>query len=116
MSSKRSADRSEESRETESYAEGTVLTRLLGSGAKVKLLAAFLADPEFDHTVTEIAELAGVSRKTVYEHLDDLLELGVVEQTRESGGSPRYRLDKENPGAKRLAQLEWELMDLVGDE
>lgn len=105
--------------EARGYAQGTVLTKLLGDGPKVSILAAFLADPdpEFDYNVTEIAELAGVSRNTVYRHRDDLLEFGVIVKTRESGGSPRYKLNKENPAAKRLAQLEWDLMEqLYADE
>lgn len=99
--------------ESEVYAEGTALTELFGDGPKVKILATFLADPDFDHNVTDIARLSGVTRKTVYNHLDDLLELGVVEKTRETGGSPRYKIDKENEAAKLLGQLEWELIDLA---
>lgn len=104
--------------EEESYAEGTVLTKLLGDGPKVSILTAFLADPDpdFDYNVTEIAELAGVSRNTVYRHIDDLLQLGIIVKTRESGGSPRYKLNKENPAAKRLGQLEWDLMEHLYSE
>jgi len=104
---------------SEAYAEGTVLTKLLGDDPKVLILASFLADPDpnFDYTVTEIAELAGVSRNTVYRHIDDLLEIGVITKTRESGGSPRYKFNKDNPAAKRLGQLEWDLMrHLYADE
>lgn len=97
--------------ESEAYAEGTALTKLLGEGPKVKILAAFLAEPDLDHNVTDVARLAGVTRKTVYSHLDDLLELGVVEQTRETGGSPRYKIDTDDAAAKKLAELEWELVD-----
>lgn len=103
-------------RDSEVYAEGTALTELFGDGPKVKILAAFLAEPDFDHNVTDIARLSGVTRKTVYKHLDDLLELGVVEKTRETGGSPRYKLDKENEAAKLVGQLEWELIDLAFGE
>ena len=39
----------------EAYAEGTALTKLLGDGPKVKILSAFLADPDWDHNITEIA-------------------------------------------------------------
>ena len=102
----------------EAYAEGTVLTKLLGDGPKVAILSALLADAdqEFDYTITEIAELAGVSRNTVYRHIDDLIELDAVVKTRESGGSPRYKLNKENQAAKRLAQLEWDLMEQLYSE
>ncbi|WP_396614113.1 winged helix-turn-helix domain-containing protein (plasmid) [Haloferax sp. S1W] len=100
----------------EPYAEGTALTALLGDGPKVKILAAFLAEPDFDLNVTEVANMAGVSRNTVYRHIDDLTELGVVIKTRETGGSPRYKINKDNVAAKKLAELEWELIDLVFDD
>lgn len=99
----------------EAYADDSALTVLLGDSPKVAILAAFLADPDpdFDYNVTEIANLAGVSRNTVYRHLDDLKEIGVITKTRETGGSPRYKFNKDNPAAKRVAQLEWELMDIL---
>jgi DNA-binding transcriptional ArsR family regulator len=100
----------------DAYADGAALALLLGDGPKVRMLSAFLAEPDFDHTVTEIADLAGVSRNTVYRHLDDLRDLGVVVETRESGGSPRNQIDVDNPAAKKLAELEWELIDLAFEE
>ncbi|MDS0223658.1 winged helix-turn-helix domain-containing protein [Haloarcula sp. S1AR25-5A] len=100
------------------YAEDSALTQLLGNGPKVSIIAAFLADPdpEFDYNVTEIADLAGVSRNTVYRHLDDLVDIGVIQKTRESGGSPRYKLNEDNAAAKRMAQLEWDLIDVLYEE
>jgi DNA-binding transcriptional ArsR family regulator len=100
----------------EVYAEGTALTEMLGGGPKVKMLSAFLAEPEYDLNKTEIADMAGVSRNTVYRHLDDLTEMGVVIETRETGGNQRYKINKDNPAAKKLAELEWELIDIVFDE
>lgn len=100
----------------EPYADETALTKLLGDGPKVKILAAFLADPEWDHNITEIAEMAGVSRNTVYRHIEDLLELGVIKKTRERGGSKQYQINKDNLAAKKLAELEWELIDIAFEE
>lgn len=99
--------------EDESYPEGTALMKLLGDGPKVKILAAFLADSEWDHNITEIAEIAGVSRNTVYRHIDDLTALGVVKETRERSGSTHYQINKENPAAKKLGELEQELIDII---
>lgn len=95
------------------YAEGAALTEMLGDGPKVKILSAFLAEPDYDLNKTEVAEMAGVSRNTVYRHLDDLTEMGVVVETRETGGSQRYKINKANPAAKKLAELEWELIDVL---
>jgi DNA-binding transcriptional ArsR family regulator len=113
-----SARNESEQTDAEAYAEGTVLTHLLGDGPKVRILSAFLADPDpdFDYNITEIAEMAGVTRNTVYRHIDDLLEIGVITQTRETGQSKRYKLNKDNPAAKRLAQLEYDLMETIYEE
>lgn len=103
--------------EDEVYAEGTALTEMLGDGPKVKILSAFLAEPEYDLNKTEVADMAGISRNTVYRHLDDLTEMGVVIETRETGSSQRYKINKDNAAAKKLAELEWELIDvLFGEE
>lgn len=92
--------------ETESYAEDTPLTHLFGSGARVKIIAALLGEKDNDLNTTDIARLAGVARSTVYQHLDDLVELGVVERTRSVGDSPMYRIDPESEVAEHLDMLE----------
>ena len=99
-----------------SYAEGSVLTLLLGNNPKVKILASLLSENDHDINATDIARLAGVSRSTVYRHLDDLQELGVVVHTRDVGGSPMYRINRDSQVAEDLAQLEWDLLDVVPEE
>ena len=99
--------------ESEAYAKDGVLTELLGDGPKVKMLTALLSepDPDVDYNVTELARLAGVSRTTVYRHLEDFTELEVLVETRTSGASPRYKLNEDHPAVERLGQLEWELAE-----
>lgn len=53
-----------------------------------------------------VVELAGVARSTVYDHLDDLRELGVIEHTRDVGGSPMYQLNEDSDIAEELVWLE----------
>lgn len=93
----------------DNYAENTPLTKLFGNGARTKIIAALLKQTD-DVNVSTIAELAGMSRSTVYDHLDDLVETGIVVQTREVGSSKLYKIDKENELAKHLAKLEWGLV------
>lgn len=96
------------------YAEGSALTRLFGNHPKVKILAALLSESDRDITKSDIAELAGVHRTTVYDHLEDLEELGVVEETRRVKGSPMYQINRDSKVAEDVAQLEWDLMDIFG--
>lgn len=93
-----------------SFADQTALTSLLGDHPKVKILAVLLSEGR-DINVSQIAEQAGMSRSTVYKHMDDLRDLGVVEKTREIRGSPLYQMNRESETAKKLGQLEWSLLD-----
>lgn len=100
---------------TDSYAEHTVLTTLVGESPQAKILAVLLKTPH-DINTSRIAELGGMSRSSVYRYIDSLINLGVVEKTREVGGSPLYQINEESPVAQRLAELEYELVDVVADE
>ena len=90
----------------EAYADDTPLIHLFGSGARVKIVAALLGEEGTDLNVSDIARLAGVARSTVYDHLDELRELGVVEHTRDVGDSPMYRFDAESEVGEYVAKLE----------
>lgn len=92
------------------FAEHTALVELFGNHPKVKILVSLLSKGH-DINVSQIAVLAGTSRSTVYNHLDDLIELNVVEHTRNVGGSPMYQINRDSQVAKKIAQLEWELID-----
>jgi len=102
--------------ENETYAEGTALTRVFGETAKVKIIAALLSESDVDLNATDLADLAGVHRTTLYDHLEDLQELGIVEQTRKVGGSPMYRINRDSAVAEDIAQLEWDLLDVIAEE
>ncbi|USZ66705.1 winged helix-turn-helix domain-containing protein [Halorussus salilacus] len=90
----------------DSYAEDSPFTPLFGQPARTKILAAFVSERGRDLNVSYVAKLAGVARSTVYDHLDDLQELGVVEHTRDVGGSPMYQLNEDSDIAEELVRLE----------
>lgn len=71
---------------------GTRWEQLLGTGAKPAMLLTFVANHNRDLNKTEIADAADVSEMTVHRNIDDLLELGVVENTRKAGNAPMYQL------------------------
>lgn len=92
--------------ETVPFAEQTAVIGVLGDHPKVKILSVLSNEPR-DISVSRIAELSGMSRSTIYDHLDDLQNLSIVRNTREMGGSPLYELNKNDEVAKRFAQLQW---------
>ncbi|WP_436347048.1 helix-turn-helix domain-containing protein [Natronorubrum sp. FCH18a] len=100
---------------SQNYTENVALTNLFGDNPKVKILAVLLQQGR-DVNVSTIADVGGMSRSSIYRHIDDLLELGVVKKTREIGGSPLYQINKGSQVAKKLAELEWVLVDEVANE
>lgn len=96
----------QESREVEPYAEGTPLPLIFGDTPKTKIIAALLSEASRDINISDIARLAGVSRSAVYEHLDDLIDLNIVEETREMGGSTLYQINTESALVEQIAELE----------
>lgn len=106
----------ESKNQDETYAQGTALTKLFGDAPKVKILASMLSESDHDLNITQIAELAGIHRTTVYDHLEDLVEIGVVEETRTVGGSQMYQINKDSKVAEDVAKLEWDLLDAIGQE
>lgn len=94
--------------ETDHYGEEAPLTYLFGDTARVKIIGAFVAERGRDVSVSDISRLAGVARSTVYNHLDSLERMGVIEHTRdiEGGHSPLYQLNDDSQIAELCYKLE----------
>lgn len=94
--------------DAEAYADDAPLLHLFGSPARTKIISVFVAERERDLTKSEVARQAGIARSTVYDHLDDLQELGVIEHTRDtqSGQSARFQLAEDSEIAEHLYKLE----------
>jgi DNA-binding transcriptional ArsR family regulator len=90
----------------EAFADDTPLVWLMGRPARARILSVFVDERSRDLSVSEIAEQAGIARSTVYDHLDDFVELGIVENTRKAGVSERYQLDMDNDIAELLYKLD----------
>jgi DNA-binding transcriptional ArsR family regulator len=95
-----------ELQQNEAYADDTPLTQVFGDSARVKILAAMVSEAEHDLNVTDIAELAGVARSTVYDHLEELQALHLVVKTREVGGGPMYQINNDSEIVKRITEIE----------
>ncbi|MFD1588522.1 winged helix-turn-helix domain-containing protein [Halorientalis brevis] len=76
---------------TEAYADDTPLVELFGENARTRILAAIVGNRKRELSVSELAREAGVARKTVYDHIDELVEIDAVE-AREGGQGNRYTL------------------------
>lgn len=90
----------------EAFADGHPYMEIFGSPGRAKILAAFVSERGRDVTISYVAKLAGVARSTVYDHIDELEQWGVIKPTREMGQSTYYTLDTDNDLAHELYRLE----------
>lgn len=90
--------------ETECFADGSPITTVFSNRKRTKILAAFVSERDREITVSYAAQLAGVARSTVYNHLDDLEEMGVIEEV-DMGDSSLWTLT-DSDLAHELYRLE----------
>ena len=78
-----------------------LLNELFGENARIKILEELLTYVDSFLTAEEISRMAEVSSKTVYIHMNQLEEIGILEV--EKKGAKRFKL---NPNDERVLALE----------
>lgn len=100
---------------TEAYADDTPLLELFGDTARTRIISA-LVGTDVDLSASELARQAGIARPTLYDHLEDLEALGVLEAARETAQGKRYQL-AEGALGEQLERTEGvALRNLLRDE
>src|SRR5437899_5116569 len=85
-----------------------MFTEIFGDAPRVRLLD-FLADhPDFDYTISQMAEFADVARPTVYKLVAELQGQDMITLTRSVGDSKFYRLNIANPRIVSMLQMDFE--------
>src|SRR6266566_7934899 len=85
-----------------------MFTEIFGEAPRVRLLD-FLADhPDFDYTISQMAEFADVARPTVYKLVAELQGQDMITLTRSVGDSKFYRLNVANPRIVSMLQVDFE--------
>ncbi len=74
-----------------------------------RVLDFLLTFDEFDYSLTEIAENAGVGYSTLMLMWPKLEEKGIVVCMRKVGKSKMFMIHRENPVVQELAKLHWEI-------
>lgn len=77
-----------------------ILRELFGETSRIKILEELLTYSDDFLTADEIARMSDVSSKTVYVHLNQLSEIGIVEVKK--GSYKKFRL---NPSDERVMAL-----------
>lgn len=83
----------------------TAFTPIFGDAPHARVLDFLLEGAAPDHTITEIARGAGVARPTVYKVVDDLLDAGIMRETRTVGNSRFFGLDRRSRAVRELARV-----------
>src|SRR3989344_4709581 len=61
----------------------------------------------FDFNMTDMAREANISYNSLLSFFDEFLKKGIIVKTRKVGKSDMYKLNLENPIAKRFLQFAW---------
>ena len=82
---------------------------VMGEHPMNKVLDFLLTFDEFDYSLTEIAQNAGVSYSTLMLFFSKLEANSIVKCTRKVGKSKMFMINKENPVVQDLIKLHWQI-------
>jgi len=85
------------------------LQKLFGDSAIAKILDYLTLFKSFDYPKTEISRNSGVAWKTLYRIWPIIEKYGLVVRTRQIGRAKLYKLNEENPIAKALNDLAFQI-------
>lgn len=77
----------------------------LGDNPNTRLLLFLITGREFDYSLTDIAENAGISWTTLHRIFPGLEKQEIVVKTREIGRAKLYKLNQQNQEVKKLVVL-----------
>lgn len=72
----------------------------------MKVIDFLLNNKEFDYSLTDIAKGADVGWTTLHQFWPELVNLGIVKKTRKIGRAELYIIDKTNPLAQKLMEVD----------
>ena len=79
-------------------------TAVFGDAPHVRVVDFLLEADAPDHTITSIARGASVARPTVYKVIEDLIEVGLLSETRTVGNSRFFALNERSRAVRALAK------------
>ncbi|HEX9340338.1 MAG TPA: hypothetical protein VF992_04105 [Thermoplasmata archaeon] len=85
-----------------------MFTDIFGNAPRVRLLDFLTDHPDFDYTISQMAEFGEIARPTVYKLVEELLGQDMLTFTRSVGDSKFYRLNVANPRIVSMLQVDFE--------
>lgn len=78
----------------------------MGDSPTVRVIDFLLTERDMDFSITDLADNAGVGRATLYRMWDALIRNQIIVHTRDIGKARLFKLNKANPGVKKLIELD----------
>ena len=92
--------------------EESAFRRVFGSSPMIKVLDFLLAERGlYDYTLSDISVNSGVSWSSLHRIFPELVEIGIVEQTRAIANAKLYRLNEKNPLVQELIRMDEKISD-----
>ena len=84
---------------------GNAFLEFLGKNPNTRLLEFLITGREFDYSLTDMAENAGIGWSTLHRILPRLEKQQIVVKTREIGRAKLYKLNRKNIEVKKLVEI-----------
>ena len=83
-----------------------LLSELFGDFPQVKIVETFAENYNETLSGPDIARMTGVTKATVYSHINKLLKEDIVRKVKKVGKTQLYQLNNDNPKSKMILMLE----------
>ena len=83
-----------------------ILSELFGDCAQVKIVETFAENHNETLSRPEISRMTGVTKATVYAHINKLLKEEIIKKAKKVGKTQLYQLNNDNTKAKMILMLE----------
>src|SRR3989338_156668 len=89
----------------------SIFLEIFGDSPINQVLDFLVVFDRFDYTMADIAVKSGVSYSTLKTLLKELIARGLIVQSRVSGKSKMYKLNKNNPLVQKFVKFYWQVTD-----
>ncbi|MFH0986654.1 MAG: hypothetical protein V1911_01255 [Candidatus Micrarchaeota archaeon] len=93
----------------------SLFLKIFGGSPIIKTLDFLITFREFDYSLTDIAEQAGVGWTTLHQFWPQLEKMQIVRPTRTIGRAKLYKLNIQNPVVKTIIQLDQQMCSYYSD-